>query len=317
VRPRQLATLAGFWLAFFVPSCQPGDRQTQSGTARAEAAWLDGIDDWLSSGVRGSSSGCRSSFFDRVGPAPSPGLRRLEALAGTLCDRIERWRSDERKALTTGDDDLYLKSRRELDAVDAAYREVDDFLAAYRPGIGPQKLRRIAAATGESRIEPTFSKVAQALSRTRVRVRCWSKADWPRLAERFQGADSTFDLLGYADDEAERIDLAPSVCRPLADFAYGARKPDELDLADAVETLAHEATHIGPTPMSEEDMVECYALQHMRIAAVRLGASHALAARLSHLYWHAIYPTLPPQYRSAACRENGSLDLHVPGAPWD
>jgi glycosyltransferase involved in cell wall biosynthesis len=92
---------------------------------------------------------------------------------------------------------------------------------------------------------------------------------------------------------------------------------DELALADAVETLTHEATHIGPTPLEDEDVVECYALQHMRRSAIRLGASRALAVRLSRRYWRELYPTLPSKYRSPECRENGTLDLHTPGAAWD
>lgn len=317
MRGRQLASLVGFWIAFVLPGCHE-DRPAQGNAVGAETAWLDDVHDWLDVDIASTYPDCRRSFDADVGAPPTDRLKPLERLVGTLCDRADRWQGDEQKALASGDSALYYRSITEERAVSAAYRAVEDFLATYRPGIGPRTLPRLARPSGESRIEPTFTRVARKLTGTSVVVRCWSKSDWPRLVERLHLTDAdTFDLVGYANEEAGRIELSPTVCGPLADFVYRAGDPSELDVADAAETLTHEATHVGPTPLEEEDVVECYALQHMRRTAVRLGATRTLAARLSRRYWQLVYPTLPAKYRSAECRENGNLDLHLPNAPWD
>jgi hypothetical protein len=37
---------------------------------------------------------------------------------------------------------------------------------------------------------------------------------------------------------------------------------------------------------------------------------------LAVAYWRTVYPAMPDGYRSTACRPGGTLDEHLPDAPW-
>lgn len=82
----------------------------------------------------------------------------------------------------------------------------------------------------------------------------------------------------------------------------------------AVETFTHEIEHFRAR--GYEHRVECSAMQRMEAVGVALGASKTLARRLSVSYWRFIYPSKPAEYRSAECKDGGSMDLRPERSRW-
>jgi hypothetical protein len=101
----------------------------------------------------------------------------------------------------------------------------------------------------------------------------------------------------------------------------------------AIETLAHEAVHLGGVvglqfsngrsvgdPLAEAK-AQCYGMQWMAFAAEQLGDTPDDAQALATYYWDRIYPhyegLLGGRYWSAECRPGGALDMRPPGdAAW-
>ena len=82
----------------------------------------------------------------------------------------------------------------------------------------------------------------------------------------------------------------------------------------AVATLAHEAIHLRG--ILDEAVTECYAVQHLALAAQRLGATPAQAQNLALLHWETGTPQMPDQYRSRDCGEGDKLDLRPDDPVW-
>jgi hypothetical protein len=82
----------------------------------------------------------------------------------------------------------------------------------------------------------------------------------------------------------------------------------------AVHVLTHESMHMSG--ITSEYIAECDAMQHDAAMAQVMGAKPAAAHKLAVAYWLTVYPNMPDGYRSSDCRPGGSLDLHLPGAPW-
>ena len=82
----------------------------------------------------------------------------------------------------------------------------------------------------------------------------------------------------------------------------------------AVHVLTHESMHMSG--ITSEFIAECAAMQHDTAMAEDLGASPLAAHALAMTYWLTVYPDMPDGYRSADCRPGGTLDLHLPDAPW-
>jgi hypothetical protein len=57
-------------------------------------------------------------------------------------------------------------------------------------------------------------------------------------------------------------------------------------------------------------------MQHIRPAAIELGASRAYAAELAERYWEQVYPTRPREYRSPRCRNGGEYDVRPGSDVW-
>jgi hypothetical protein len=89
--------------------------------------------------------------------------------------------------------------------------------------------------------------------------------------------------------------------------------PDAAEIL-AVHVLTHESMHMSG--ITSESIAECAAMQHDTAMAEDLGASSAAAHALAMTYWLTVYPDMPDGYRSADCRPGGTLDLHLPDAPW-
>jgi hypothetical protein len=161
-----------------------------------------------------------------------------------------------------------------------------------------------------ARQERRLAAVASALAGVRVTVRC------QRLGAAFVDAGPELGYVRWqADGTPERRALIKrDACRDLAAYVRaGGRGPTRAQVV-AVHVLAHEAMHMAG--LVDEATAECAAVQRDARAARLLGASAADAAALAAAYWRTVYPSMPPGYRSAACRPGGTLDERLPDAPW-
>jgi hypothetical protein len=82
----------------------------------------------------------------------------------------------------------------------------------------------------------------------------------------------------------------------------------------AVHVLTHETMHMAGS--TDEAVTECRAMQRDTAMARRLGADPTAARALAVRYWREVYPRMPDNYRTAACRPGGLLDEHLPDPPW-
>lgn len=94
----------------------------------------------------------------------------------------------------------------------------------------------------------------------------------------------------------------------------GRRRDFPLVSVVLLAVLAHEAMHMAG--LVQEHAAECAAVQRDARAARLLGASPDDARALAVAYWRTAYPAMPDGYRSTACRPGGTLDEHLPDAPW-
>ena len=262
--------------------------------------------------------GCADRFDSGVGAAPvarlAAGARMLRdacvAMARGERSELESFQGDPGDALIAGSAalargaDLLLRGRKRLEA---------GFLWNAR-------LRRVGGATGESRVEPRFTRVASTLALRPIEVRCWSTQDWKRVTTAFRAyREVAFEPSGFVGDlDSARINLAPWICAHLVDLVYVHRvRHDDggLDAADAVSTLAHEAEHvIGPSGSEAE--TECYAVQDVRRVARLLGAPAAYADELATRQWREAYPRETPEYTTPLCYDGGPLDAHRDSSRW-
>ena len=191
----------------------------------------------------------------------------------------------------------------------------------------PQAMERLPLPvatwpTEESRVEPTFTRVANDVAAPASQVRCWSRSDWSELQKESFGKD--LNLAGFASPQFKRVNLAWDMCDGLATLAYTSERPSgtsELEIAFAVTTLMHEAGHLNESgdfygAGENEPLAECWGMQHIRVGAVALGASKAYANELADRYWAEVYPTRPADYRTKKCRNGGAYDLNKESAIW-
>ncbi|MDX6543265.1 MAG: hypothetical protein QOK32_868 [Gaiellaceae bacterium] len=261
---------------------------------------------------------CRTRFEAKVGDAPTKRLEPAQKLALEGCASFQRWVRAESRALTGPPGDALLESQAALAEGNRLWLESDRMLEAVSPWNRPLPVR-----TGEvdaSRVEPRFGRVGSALANRPVQVRCWSSKEWPRILGDWRAytADE-HEAIGFvASFDRGRLSLAPRICRQLAALTYGGSRPRggaaRLDLAEAVETLAHEVEHLV-SPGTEAD-TECYGMQDMRRVAMLLGAERAYADGLAEVFWRDLYPRNSPAYRTARCRDGGPLDRNPSSPVW-
>jgi hypothetical protein len=182
-------------------------------------------------------------------------------------------------------------------------------------------LPRRGGVTQDSRVEPSFSRAAAALSGVRgTVVRCWSLPDWLSLiAERSAYTGGVVDLRADGFVSAgRRINLAPRMCERLVRFVYDGERPargrTKLHLANTVLTFTHETVHVSRG--ADEAVATCYGLQRMRRAARLLGAPQGYANSLADLAWTGLYPYGLAKYHSPQCHDGGGLDLHPRSHVW-
>ena len=103
-------------------------------------------------------------------------------------------------------------------------------------------------------------------------------------------------------------------CRDLHSYlASSKQNPSEAQVV-AVHVLTHESMHMHG--LTGEAQAECAAVQRDAETARLLGADPASARALAHRYWVEVYPRMPDDYRTGDCAPGGSLDEHLPDAPW-
>jgi hypothetical protein len=125
--------------------------------------------------------------------------------------------------------------------------------------------------------------------------------------------------LGYVKFDAAGIPehkttIKRDPCKALRHYLGSNKTNPTRDEVIAVHILTHEAMHMrGET---NEATAECEAVQRDRTMATLLGASAAEATHLARTYWLTVYPQRPEGYFSSSCVQGGSLDEHLPTAPW-
>jgi hypothetical protein len=185
-----------------------------------------------------------------------------------------------------------------------------------------RSLRIIRGSLAESKIEPELSdSVSEFALHTPagVEVRCWSTREWRFVRKEWGTYVGTGDLLGFVHGAQLRTSVAPRICKQLARFVYRRERPsDEISLlrmSEAVAVLSHESEHIR-NRRGDEATTECHAMQRMRRLARIMGASKTYADLLAGTYWTELYEFNLPEYRTAACRDGGPLDLHPDSGVW-
>jgi hypothetical protein len=128
------------------------------------------------------------------------------------------------------------------------------------------------------------------------------------------------DLLGFVHNSRLRTSLAPRICKQLANLVYRDERPTEgeamLRAAEAVSVLSHEAEHIRNGLRASEATTECHAMQRMRRLGRIIGLSQDYSDLLADRYWGDLYRYNPPEYKTADCRNEGSLDLRPRSDLW-
>jgi hypothetical protein len=164
-----------------------------------------------------------------------------------------------------------------------------------------------------------LDRVAREISgRQDVYVRCGRTADPAILGT----------VAFYGDSPGREALLAPPVCSTLrelwerqgrpslacTELGHGQCGADVIRLAWAASALAHESHHLRG--VRDEAAAECYGLQSTALAAQRLGAPAAYAARLgAYTFWN-VRPPVDGGYFSPDCRDGGPLDLHPASSAW-
>jgi hypothetical protein len=266
--------------------------------------------------------GCGRWFSERVGEPPSERLTAVESNVEGACDHFEAGADAAERLLAGGrDEDLADEWEKEWTTASEQMTSVAQQVGDYQPG-NARDLPVRSGATGESRVEPTFSRVATELVERTVEVRCWSERDWTTLvreASRFSNGRVPVHTAGFVTGlEDSRVNLHPDVCEALAALRYEGARPSEGEaeaaVALAVGTLAHEAQHVRG--VVDEASAECWGMQMIREAAAALGAPRAYAGALARTYWTEIYAQLPGGYRSPDCYDGGPLDSSPGDAVW-
>jgi hypothetical protein len=168
--------------------------------------------------------------------------------------------------------------------------------------------------SSKSRRDPLYSSIATQLARRAVGVYCWNAADWNTLhvRRREQSGEGLTWILGYVPHaNPGEINLAPEICNRLDGLAYRKLRPRgkaRIDFAEAVDTLAHEAMH--SRGVTDEAETECYSLQLIDFTAMRLGTNLAYARDMSRQAWSVLYPSIPSEYQTPDCYDDGPLDLY-------
>jgi hypothetical protein len=290
---------------------------TRTAAAPTENQWLGHYALWVTDlrvallhRDRDALADCARTLEEKLGETPQP-FSKAKRILELACGRFARGAElDDRSA-------AFLAWSHAAHLVRDANRRLPT----------PQPMERLPLPVGRgvldtSRVEPVLTRVAHDVVASATEVRCWSRWDWRDLQKETFGKD--LDLAGFASARFKRVHLAWDICHELATLAYTDRRPAEegqLRLAFAVTTLMHEAGHLNESgdfygAGSNEPLAECWGMQHIRIAARRLGASPDYADQLAERYWSEVYPMRPRDYRTDKCRDGGAYDIRKESSVW-
>jgi hypothetical protein len=319
VRKLVLAALALAFLASacdetkaVMPTTKPARpaRLTEDQWLGRYALWVTDLRVALTHEDRAALERCGATLTSKLGDPP-PSVRKPESLLALACRRFAHGArlNDSGKAF----EEWSLAAR--------LVRDTNEGLS------NPQAMQRLPLPPGRgvleaSHVEPFFTKVARGIAAPVGEVRCWSRADWTELQKETFGRDH--HLAGFASPGFQRVNLAWDICDNLAKVAYTNERPtgnEELEIAFAVTTLMHESGHLNESgdfygAGANEPLAECWGMQHIRQATVRLGASRAYANELAARYWTEVYPTRPANYRTKKCRDGGAYDIRKESSVW-
>jgi hypothetical protein len=261
--------------------------------------------------------GC-ASFEDNVGDPP-PKLTKAADLLEHACERFRAGAKGtpdavENPALLAKVFDAWSEAANLVQSANASF-------PAPEP-IETLPLPAIAGVADVSRFEPFFSRVADQLAAPDAEVRCWDGEDWQRLQKETFGKN--LELAGFASFDVNGVNLAPEICDALALLAYTDERPtgdDQLAIAFAVVVLMHETGHLNRASDfygagENEPLAECWAMQHVRLAARTLRAGARYSDALAERYWHEVYPRVQRRYRSPKCRNDGEYDVRPSSDLW-
>ena len=250
----------------------------------AYESWFDGVDASLADGRTASRTTCEATFDDEVGGPPSERLQSTAAAARRGCAALTpaRWRDSQADIVR-------------------ALMVVHEELAH-------------AASTARFVRDREFER------RCRSGRLLLGPAAWESFFEHYaivRGGEEP-SLEGVADPARNRIDLGPGICATLDTYLQRIRplelSSQNLELAEALVVLTHQAEHLKE-PSAPETEIECYAIQHVR-PLVRAAWGPALAEEIALHGWEIVYPELPPQFRTKACRDGNPLDRNPSSRAW-
>jgi hypothetical protein len=273
--------------------------------------------------------GCADSL-DALGPPPNEQLTDIKRKLEEACAHIARSAELVPSALADPDSDAAASSETELKAVLPAFLALPDDLDDFMPGGG----RALPVVTGAldaktSRVDSGLGEIASLVAEQDIEVRCWSREDWRAVrseGELFTGEPVGIETAGLVTRPGV-VNLDPTICRDLVRLKWGAcgsafchedYRPralrPKLRVAEAAVIFAHEIEHaIG---VANEAAAQCFGMQEAEFVARTLGAEQRYAASLAQAYYVYVYPTLPDEYRTAACRPGGRLDLNPDFPDW-
>jgi len=254
---------------------------------------------------------CKSRLA-AVGTPPTSRLQDGVKVLDVSCNKLAAAARAVVRAGRTRDPSALVYFDDDMQQSDEAYSEAEHALA-------PQETRdlpAIAKPSARSHIDTRLSDAVATTFDMTTEVRCWSKADWPKVVDESNAFSVSPDtpgseLLGFVLT-GDRINLAPGICKELADLVYAHQRPTsgdaEVRVAEGLVVLTHEAEHVSG--VANEAAAECYAMQDAADDGIALGLTQRYARSLSTLYWHALYPHDLPGYRSSNCHTGGKLDLY-------
>jgi hypothetical protein len=160
------------------------------------------------------------------------------------------------------------------------------------------------------REEQRLSAVATQLVGTDARVHCQT------FGQTFTQLDGDLGFVKWGPDgvpEHQTL-IKRGQCADLKSYLGSDKEHPTPDQVVAIHVLTHESMHMRG--ITEEAKAECAAIQRDSTTAELLGASPAAAMGLARIYWRIDYPLMPSTYRTKDCVPGGSLDEHLPSAPW-
>ena len=139
---------------------------------------------------------------------------------------------------------------------------------------------------------------------------CWSEADWARIGEEFEAAETrnVTSRDGFVEMPSSVANLSPETYHRLDQIVYDDVRYESSTAAIPVGALVHEAIHVGG--IRDEAIADCYAMQLVALAASTMGASEAYGSLLADIYLERnLWFTPGTEYDSDECRGGGALDL--------